>query len=523
MATSYKKTSIKTYPRITEKETSDNIYWKQLEVPITKKEYGAITDIDFSPTEPYNYAVTNSTRVQIYSSQTNQITRTLNRFREVAHCGSFRDDGRLLVAGSDEAQVKLFDTSSGSMLRVFKGHDGPVNVTRFLQDRVRVMSGSNDRSVRVWDVPSEKPLMIYDEHEDYVRCGVSSMASTDIILTGSYDHTVRMFDTRVKGSAMTVDHGYPVESLVMFPHGSIFMSAGGNVIKVWDALAGGRLLATLTNHHKTVTALAFCSKYQRLLSASLDRHVKIYDVASYQVVHTLDYPGAILSLAVAPDDSLLVVGMADGLLSIKKRKKDEGEVLVKKKKKASFRYTLAGKTHMPHQGDLVVEHKRREHLAKYDVYFRKFQYSKALDAAFNPKLTLFNRPEITVSVIQELIRRGALRAALAGRPHSYLKIIMKFIRRHITDQRFAHTLTDVANLLIDLYSDQIGQGTELDHQLGQLKEVLGYEMLYMKDLLELMGAMDTLFSAATPLAAPSNDTATTPNIDLTPSTLAQAV
>ncbi len=32
MATSYKKTAIRSYPRITEKETSDNVYWKQLEV-----------------------------------------------------------------------------------------------------------------------------------------------------------------------------------------------------------------------------------------------------------------------------------------------------------------------------------------------------------------------------------------------------------------------------------------------------------------------------------------------------------
>jgi hypothetical protein len=31
----------------------------------------------------------------------------------------------------------------------------------------------------------------------------------------------------------------------------------------------------------------------------LDRHVKIYDISSYQVVHTLDYPNAVLSLDVS--------------------------------------------------------------------------------------------------------------------------------------------------------------------------------------------------------------------------------
>lgn len=33
------------------------------------------------------------------------------------------------------------------------------------------------------------------------------------------------------------------------------------------------------------------------MSSSLDRHVKIYDVSTYQVVHTLDYPNALLSVA----------------------------------------------------------------------------------------------------------------------------------------------------------------------------------------------------------------------------------
>jgi U3 small nucleolar RNA-associated protein 15 len=77
------------------------------------------------------------------------------------------------------------------------------------------------------------------------------------------------------------------------------MSTGGTEIRVWDAFAGGRLLAKLCQHHRTVTCLCLGSGNRRLLSGSLDRHVKIYDISSYQVVHTLDYPNAVLSLDVS--------------------------------------------------------------------------------------------------------------------------------------------------------------------------------------------------------------------------------
>ena len=45
------------------------------------------------------------------------------------------------------------------------------------------------------------------------------------------------------------------------------------MVKVWDVLAGGRLVTAFSNHHKTVTSLCFASDYKRLLSGGLDRYV----------------------------------------------------------------------------------------------------------------------------------------------------------------------------------------------------------------------------------------------------------
>lgn len=42
-----------------------------------------------------------------------------------------------------------------------------------------------------------------------------------------------------------------------------------------------------------------------------------------------------------------------------------------------------------------------------------------------------NTPEVTISVIQELIRRGALRSALAGRDESSARLILKFLQKFV--------------------------------------------------------------------------------------------
>lgn len=68
---------------------------------------GAVTSIDFSPLYPYNYAVTASTRVIIYDAHTRKPITTLSRFKDKAYSGTFRIDGKLLVAGGENGFVQV--------------------------------------------------------------------------------------------------------------------------------------------------------------------------------------------------------------------------------------------------------------------------------------------------------------------------------------------------------------------------------------------------------------------------------
>ena len=47
-------------------------------------------------------------------------------------------------------------------------------------------------------------------------------------VSGSYDHTVKMYDTRGRSSVLTVQHGHPVESVLLYPSDGILLSAGNN-------------------------------------------------------------------------------------------------------------------------------------------------------------------------------------------------------------------------------------------------------------------------------------------------------
>ena len=47
-----------------------------------------------------------------------------------------------------------------------------------------------------------------------------------------------------------------------------------------------------------------------------------------------------------------------------------------------------------------------------------------------------------------------------------------------------------------MYADQVGNSSAMDEHLVRLKETVDSEVNYLKQLYELMGTMDTIFSAS---------------------------
>lgn len=184
-----------------------------------------------------------------------------------------------------------------------------MHVARFsLADQTQVLTCSDDATVRLWDVPSQSTTTTFLDHTDYVRTGQVAPTNPNLVLTGSYDTTVRLFDARTGACEMVM--GGPegeggarntsaVEQVLMFPSGTVALSSAGPILRVWDLVAGGRCLRALSNHQKTITAMAFNGDASRLLTGGLDHMVKVYDVSTYKVVHTMRYPSPVLCLAIS--------------------------------------------------------------------------------------------------------------------------------------------------------------------------------------------------------------------------------
>ena len=382
-----------------------------------------------------------------------------------------------------------------------------VHAVRWSLDGMNIFSASDDKSVKAWDVPTQECLWTQaGAHSDYVRAAVASPSSPHAWASGGYDKHVCMWDVRDRDSRPTVkvDHGAPVEDLLFLPGGSLLMSAGGNSIKVWDVLGGGRAVHTLNNHQKTITSLCLDSTRSRLLSAGLDGHVKIYSVHTFAVTHGVKYNAPVLSLAMSPDNMSLVVGTSDGVLSTRRREvkgkpqqpRQRSAVPPEQVPGGTAKYFERGKSlksggdNRDASEDLQALVQRKQRLRSYDMALRKFRYHEALDAALASR-----NPTVVVTVLEELVYRQGLHKALSGRDEVTLEPLLSFLSRYTTNPRYAALLVDVCRLVLEMYKAVLGQSEAIDELFTRLGRHVKLEVGFQRDVLQLLGSMGAIMHA----------------------------
>ncbi|XP_002167466.1 U3 small nucleolar RNA-associated protein 15 homolog isoform X1 [Hydra vulgaris] len=514
MATDFQKLPRKQFPK-TELRTDskENKQWKLFQFPVIVKEYSAINCVHFSPVEPYNCLVTSSAKVQIFAPYTNEIIRTSSRSKENVYGARFRLDGKLMVTGGESGTVQVLDVNSRAILRNLKGHTKPTHVCHFGREHMKVFSASDDKTVRCWDLPTEKETFVVKAHKDYIRSGCINPTSSDIFISGSYDHKIKMWDLRSPSVAMEMNHGAPIECVIFHQNGSLCISSGGNYINVWDIIAGGKLYHQFSNHQKTITSLCFNGDYTRLLSGSLDRHVKVYDIEDYSLVANIDYPSPILAMDISADSQHIVVGMSDGAISLRHKKKTLINEKVNRKRSykvlpGTYLHRIRNRSAKPNKHDVIIRDTFTKKLSKADRHLQKFRYHEALDCVL---VTGCDNTEYVISVLTELSRRNALKVALKNRDANSLLSIMKFLVRNISCPFYAKILVPIADLVLTMYSSIAGTNKKFDLMLKKLSARIKADLRTYEEMMKLLGAMEQVFTMITPHTVNTPHTTIMPN------------
>ncbi|HEX8565308.1 MAG TPA: TIR domain-containing protein [Pyrinomonadaceae bacterium] len=190
-------------------------------------------------------------------------------------------DGKLIVSGSLDKTVRVWETESGKCLSVLKGHtDSPYGVG-ITADGKLIVSGSNDNTVRVWETESGKCLSVLKGHTNYVR-SVAITADGKLIVSGSWDTTIRVWETASR-ACLSVLRGHidKVFGVAITADGKLIVSSSAdNTVRVWET-ESGKCLSVLEGHTGNTYGVAITADGKLIVSGSLDTTIRVWDLSNF--------------------------------------------------------------------------------------------------------------------------------------------------------------------------------------------------------------------------------------------------
>eukprot|EP00727_Mastigamoeba_balamuthi_P006461 m51a1_g2435 putative lissencephaly-1 homolog (376) ;mRNA; f:848520-850136 len=185
----------------------------------------------------------------------------LTGHRAAVLCVRFHPQYHVLVSGSEDATVRVWDFETGKLEKTLRGHTNAVNAVDFSPNGSLIASCSTDLTIKLWETSGQEACKrTLHGHDHTVSC-VRFTPTGEFLVSASRDTTIRVWEVASGYCARTLyGHEEWVRTLDISPCGELLASAGQDkTVRVWS-LPQGDCIAVLRGHENVVEGVCFAPR-----------------------------------------------------------------------------------------------------------------------------------------------------------------------------------------------------------------------------------------------------------------------
>ena len=242
-------------------------------------------------------AIAAANNIHIHDADTYKELMVLAGHTDSVLAVAFSSNGKLLVSGSADKTVRLWEAETGKLRRAREEHTAPVNIVAFS------LAGE-----KFWSASRENNMLRSWYSRDGGRWSTKTSVSEDTVITTAFSQYGEIFAEAVELPMAVKDkfkfavfsseidpykefepiltkHREKIVALTVSPSGEYIATGSSDwTIEVWKITATslrtdlGDPLWILKGHAGTVTSVAFSPNSKMLASGSADQRVRLWDI-----------------------------------------------------------------------------------------------------------------------------------------------------------------------------------------------------------------------------------------------------
>ncbi|MCP3850757.1 MAG: protein kinase [Gammaproteobacteria bacterium] len=232
---------------------------------------GKVTALCVSPDEQLLLSGSEQGEVRVWNLLTGEMLNVWSASNGMINDLQLSLCGQFVYIASDENQLSLWDYNKKLQLNTFKGegHNDKVLCLHLSKKSGHLASAGKDNVIRIWEKDSDNTLCLLQGHEHAVTC--MQWLDKDYILSGGQDKTIRLWNT-----ALNEDFDKSSDE------------------------ASDKCQRIYSGHHGIVTCLKVNSNYGYMISGSSDGTVRYWDIKTGSSYVISKFSGAIRHIDLDP-------------------------------------------------------------------------------------------------------------------------------------------------------------------------------------------------------------------------------